>query len=169
MLILCSLDVVLLFAKYYVSFMLEFFLDIWWLFTVCSYCRRGSNLNNVVRKSYFLSSIETSCLTHEFGSGLESSCRLNGGRGHVAGQDRLSFQVYRWFCFWAWRLISQWPYVYWSAACFHCPIPHSQILPGKNLGHSRQHRKASLFQESDLARSNISTPRCSPPARTNCC
>lgn len=45
---------------------------------VCSYYRCGSNLNNIVKKSYFLSSTETSCLAHEFESGLESSCRLNG-------------------------------------------------------------------------------------------
>lgn len=59
---LCFLDRVLLFAKYYVFFMLEFLLDVWWFFVVCSYYRWESNWNNVVSKSYFLRSNEASCL-----------------------------------------------------------------------------------------------------------
>lgn len=45
-----------------------------------------------------------------------------------------------------------------------CLSPQSQILPGKNPGHSRQHREASLFQDSNFARAIISSPRRSPPA-----
>lgn len=40
--------------------------------------------------------------------------------------------------------------------------------PGKNPGHRRQHKEASLFHDSDLARSNISTPRHPPPAHPVC-
>lgn len=43
-------------------------------------------------------------------------------------------------------------------------FPNPQIATGKNLGHNRQHREASLFHDSDLARFNISTPWHSPPA-----
>lgn len=47
-------------------------------------------------------------------------------------------------------------------------FPSPQIATGKNPGHNKQHREASLFHDSGLARSNISTPWHSPPAHPIC-